>query len=246
MAIALYLAMTSAEFRYFGGMTPSPAWMACHFSTYATGLSNLPDHLPEGSLLIVNDRTPVSGHDPALICDQISTLMERFSCSGILMDFQREGETQTRAIAEAIAALPYPAAVTPAYAEGLPCGVFLPPIPLTTLPQAYFAPWQGREIWLEVATEAYTIRVDKEGNHRLPSSKSVDFYPHTDPQLHCSYAIAPQKEYVDFHLHRAWENLSALMEACSALGVSRYVGLYQQLGSSACQALAQDTALPQS
>ena len=246
MAIVLYLAMTAAEFCKFDSNYSHPAWMACHFSPYATGLSNLPTQLPPESLLIVNDRTPVLGHNPGQICDQLSTLMERFSCGGILMDFQREGETQTRAIAEAIAALPYPVAVTPAYAEGLPCGVFLPPIPLTTLPQAYFAPWQGREIWLEVATEAYTIRVDKEGNQRLPSFESVNFYPHTDLQLHCSYAIAPQKEYVDFHLQRNWENLYTLMESCAELGVSRFVGLYQQLGSSACQVLAQDTARPQS
>lgn len=246
MAIVLYLAMTAAEFYKFGRNYPHPAWMACHFSPYATGLSNLPTQLPSESLLIINDRTPVLGHDPVRICDQIGQLMEQFHCNGILMDFQRSAEVQTQVIAEAISALPYPSAVTPAYAEDLPCAVFLPPLPMTTPPQTYLSPWQGREIWLEVATESCVIRVDKEGNHRLPSFEQVNFHPHTDPQVHCNYAITPQKEYVDFHLQRSWENLSTLMESCSALGVSRFVGLYQQLGSSACQALAQDTARSQS
>ena len=55
IGIRLNLAMTAAEL----GAAPlpsHPAWMACHFSPYSTGLTNLPPKLPQDSLLILNDR----------------------------------------------------------------------------------------------------------------------------------------------------------------------------------------------
>ena len=64
MAIPQYLAMTAAE---MAGTAPLPrymAWMACHFSPYSTGLTNRPAKLRQGSLLILNDRTPIHCHDP--------------------------------------------------------------------------------------------------------------------------------------------------------------------------------------
>ena len=64
MAIAPFLAMTGAEMRNNSVLPDKIAWMACHFSPYGTGLSNLPKNLPAGSLLMVDDITPPHGHDP--------------------------------------------------------------------------------------------------------------------------------------------------------------------------------------
>ena len=246
MAIVLYLAMTAAEFHKNGSAYPHLAWMACHFSPYGTGLSNLPAQLPAESILMVNDRTPIFGHDPQRVAAQLTEVMELCKCSGILLDLQRPRDAQSHAIAKAIAALPYPVAATPTYAQELECGVILPPIPLTTLPQEYLNAWQGREIWLEMATERYRIRVDPDGNHQLPEDEKWEFYPHKEVKLHCCYGIDVQKQYVDFHLQRNWDELIPLMTECENWGVSRFVGLYQQLGAACCQALAQDTALSQS
>ena len=46
MAIRQYLAMTAAEMTQAGSLPRHSAWMACHFSPYSTGLTNLPDRLP--------------------------------------------------------------------------------------------------------------------------------------------------------------------------------------------------------
>ena len=46
MAIRPFLAMTAAEIRGTETLPPKTAWMACHFSPYSTGLSNLPKDLP--------------------------------------------------------------------------------------------------------------------------------------------------------------------------------------------------------
>ena len=76
MVLPLYLAMTAAEIRANTDFPPNIGYMACHFSPYGTGLSNCPAHLPEGSMLILNDRTPVYGHCPERIAQQLMEMAE--------------------------------------------------------------------------------------------------------------------------------------------------------------------------
>ena len=235
MEIVLYLAMTAAEFRENSHRFPKIAWMACHFSPYGTGLSNLPAKLPKGSLLMVNDRTPVSGHEPERIAGQLKEVVEELQCCGIALDFQRANEPQTQRIATAVAALPFPVAVTPQYAHGLSCAVLLPPIPMTTLPEDYLFPWKGRDIWLEVEAEGRIIRVTPEGSQEMEEQDHSFPCPHLDEQLHCQYGMDIHAAHVDFHLRREKSHLEHLMQDMASRGVSHFVGLYQQLGQSFCQ-----------
>ena len=230
MAIPIYLAMTAGEIGTSTGFPENLAYMACHFSPYGTGLSNCPEHLPEGSLLILNDRTPVFGHDPDRIAGQLEEAAAQLGCSGILLDFQRPGEPQTQAIAAAAAALPCPVAVTPAYAEGLDCAVFLPPPPLTAQLQAHLGPWQGRSVWLELALDRAMYRVDPNGCRQIADHTPIPC-PHTDERLHCRYGTEVQPRHIDFYLMRDRAMLQALMEEAAVLGVQRFIGLYQQLGN---------------
>lgn len=225
MKIVLYAAMTAGEFEKCPPTSLPVAWMACHFSSYTTGLSNLPGHLPEGSLLILNDRTPICGHDPVCISRQLAETVDRLNCSGILLDLQRPGAED---VAAAVAALPCPVAATPDYARTLDCGVFLPPPPLTVPLAQYLSPWKGRELWLEAALEQCTVRVTRDGAHEVEYDPKF-FCPHVDEALHCRYGIDPGAAQVDFHLCRDWEQLAALMEEGAKMGIGRYVGLYQQL-----------------
>ena len=198
MENVLYLAMTAAEFDAKSADYPHIAWMACHFSPYSTGLSNLPAQLPKGSLLILNDRTPVFGHSPERVARQLSETVECWQCSGVLLDFQRENEPQAQAIAEAVTALPCPVGITPQYASGLDCALFLPPVPLTMPLQEHLAPWQGREIWLEAATDYECIRVDKAGSRTIPWDGDALPCPHVDEKLHCRYRMEVQNDHIDF------------------------------------------------
>ena len=83
MVLPLYLAMTAAEMYAVSSLPEKVAWMACHFSCYGTQLSNCPDSLPEGSMLIVNDRTPPAKHDPQRIIQQLTQLIEELKISCI-------------------------------------------------------------------------------------------------------------------------------------------------------------------
>lgn len=77
MEIPLFLAMTAAEFRIAAEIPAHPAWMACHFSAYGTGISNLPRELPAGAMLMLNDRTPICGHDPEDVAKPLCDTAQR-------------------------------------------------------------------------------------------------------------------------------------------------------------------------
>ena len=231
MALPLYLAMTAAEFAVCSSFPAKCAWMACHFSPYGTGLSNCPKKLPPGSLLILNDRTPPHGHDPKLICRQLEELCQQLSCSGVLLDFQRPDCPELEKIVQTItAAFPYPVAVADTYATDNRCPVFVAPLPLDQPLQAYLAPWEGREIWMDLAVSSGVWTVDKKGSLFTPcppeSPGSDWFYEKT---LYCHYHAQRQTEQLLFTLTRTQKDLESLLEQAKNLGVTQAVGLYQEM-----------------
>lgn len=233
MGMRCYLAMTAAEFGAAEVLPQHPAWMACHFSCYGTGLSNLPQRLPQDAMVIVNDRTPVQGHDPALILEQLIHLAEMFTPSCFLLDLQRPGVEETAAIARLLTQkLPCPVGVTEYYAGELDCPVFLAPPPLHVTLQEYLSPWKGRDIWLEAAAEAEEITVTEKGSSFAPATMEALAEPvFEDTDLHCRYHTELARDSIIFRLQRGKRELSTLLDQAQALGVTQTVGLYQQLGS---------------
>lgn len=231
MALQPFLAMTSAEIAGNAVLPQKIAWMACHFSPYGTGLSNLPRTLPSGSLLMLDDSTPIRGHDPQRILDQLGETAQRLSCSGIILDFQRPDVEETTALTEVLTqGLPCPVAVSHFYAGAGSCPVLLPPVPPSEPPEDYFATWQGREIWLELALDGMEIRVTEEGSVYTP----LPFYfPPEDgfreESLCCHYRITEEPKAVKFLLWRTEEDMQALLKKAEALGATAAVGLYQEL-----------------
>ena len=140
MVMALYLAMTAAE----TAANPPPehmAYMACHFASYDAGLSNIPTYLPDGALLILNDRIPVWEHDPDLVAQQLANAVTTLNCSGVLLDFQRPDCPRAAAIAAAIqTALSCPVGISEHYARELDCPVFLCAPPPDTPLERHIAP----------------------------------------------------------------------------------------------------------
>lgn len=234
MAIPLFLAMTGWEITKNTDFPQNIAWMACHFSPYGTGLTNLPQALPSGAMIIVNDRTPVCGHDPERIVSQLGELVEIHQCSSILLDCQRPGEPETAAIVKAIVqGLDCPVGVSHHYAEGLACPVFLPPVPPHIPLDAYIAPWQERQIWLECALDGTLITVSGNGSTvaSLPYPDDLE-YPHKDAELCCHYRIDLAEKQAQFHLRRTAEDLRSLLTSAINTNITHAIGLYQELGST--------------
>lgn len=232
MAIKRYLAMTAAEIGDSAALPSNVAWMACHFSPYGTGMSNRPQALPTGSLLMLDDITPIHGHDPKVIADQLWECAEALECAGVLLDLQRAGNTETAALVQVLAgALPCPTAVSEPYARDVDSPVFLPPPPLHVPLGEYLAPWQDREVWLEMALDGEVITLTEAGAAFGPLAVGDAFEDgHREETLHCHYRIDVEENTVRFTLQRIREDLEELLEEAEALGVTTAVGLYQELG----------------
>ncbi len=232
MSINCYLAMTAAEFSACEKLPQHIAWMACHFSCYGAGLSNLPSTLPSNSMVILNDRTPLQGHDICLIVQQLTTLAKELSVSRFLLDFQRPGNEAATDLAKMLVKeLPCPVGVTDLYGKDLSCPVFLPP-PLLHVPlEQHLAPWKNREIWLEAAPTGTLITVTQDGSQIKDCLITHNDKPvFEDADLNCEYSIEVNGDQANFRLYRNNNMLGKMLCQAETLGVTLAVGLYQQLG----------------
>ena len=234
MAIKPILAMTAAEMYRISALPEKIAWMACHFSPYGLGLSNLPKDLPPGSLLILDDCTPPHGHDPLLIAEQLSACAEHFHCTGILLDFQRAGCRETASIAKHLAeALPCPTAVSEAYARELECPIFLPPVPPSVSPETYISFWKNREVWLDLGMEGELLTLTEQGCDSVSLPCPVpDTEGFAEETLHCHYTIETNEKAARFTLWRTKEDLKKLLEDAEKAGAAQGIGLYQEIAAS--------------
>ncbi len=232
MAFDFFLAQTAGDIRQPLPLGAAKAWMACHFSPYSSGLSNLPEGLEEGSMVILNDLMPVAAHDAHRIAAQLCEVVENCQCCRVLLDFQRPGEGRTAEIAKVLAeALPCPVGVSESYAQELDCPVFLPPLPLHMPLADYIAPWQGRRVWLEIMPEAALYTVTEDGCRRA-ECEAQGALPHFDKDAFCRYGIDIAGDAIRFTLQRGPEELEALRQSDL---LDCFVGLYQDFAQSHCR-----------
>ncbi len=229
MPLPIYLAMTGAEFQSCVHFPKHCGWMACQFSPYGKGLTNIPQSLPNGSILMLNDQIEPQGHDPEEIVKQLSACCECLDISGVVLDFQKPGYPETDTLCRRIENdLACPVAVTPLYQTHQSKVLFLPPIPADTTVKEYLSPWQDREIFLELSPEAVTLEVSQSGCIRTMASESSDTFPWADDLLHTHYRTEVDPQYAHIYLKRTVEDQIAMMEEAAQMGVTAFLGLYQE------------------
>lgn len=230
MTITPYLAMTAAEMMRADSLPPKLAWMACHFSLYSTGLSNLPQLLPPNSMLIVNDIIPMNRHDPEWIVKQLTECIHQNQCSSVLLDIQRSITRQLyRLMQMLLEALPCPVAATAPLAQEFDCPIFLPPCPPIEPLERHLAPWEGRQLWMEVSRETQTIRItEKEAQISYDSGCLSESTGFCDKERNCHYRIDQTDGTAQFTLWRTEEDLEDFLNKAHELGVTQCVGLYQE------------------
>lgn len=221
----LYLAMTAAEISGCRELPPRLAYMACHFSPYSTGLSNLPADLPKGSVIILNDRIPVCGHDPDTVAGQLTDLCDRLEADSILLDLQRPFDSHLQAIVQAILEKSQcPVAVSEVYAKDLNCAVFLSAPPLHSPIDQYAVQWSGRELWLEAVLEELTYAITETASYPV---YAITDAPLPCPELSCHYGFREEKDKMILSMKRTVEDLELLIQNSA---ITKAIGLYQQLG----------------
>ncbi len=232
MGICTYLAMTGGEFAHTVEKPEKIAWMSCHFSSCGRGLSNKPQDLPPGSMIILDDQIPMGDHDPQVIVAELQELAAQVQARSVLLDLQRPGVCMAFELAALLTReLPCPVGVSELYARKLEGPVFCSaPAPDAAL-RAHLAPWKGRELWLEIALDGCRIQVTEAGAAVCPLPwQSPPENLLRDRKLHCSYHIAKAQKGFSFSLYRTREDLQELLQEAEDLGITNAVGLYQQLG----------------
>lgn len=223
----VFLAQTCWEMERFP--VPKTAYMACHFSSYGNGLSNLPQTLPAGSILLLDDSMPPNGHAPKAVVSQLNAVIDAYSVQAVLLDFQGELQKESMDMAGHLAkALPCPVAVTEGYAKVLGCPVFLSPTPVNMALKEYIDPWLRQGVYLELAPMATRFTVTENGSTALLIPYGEDL-PLKDKRLHCHYKVEVFPDKAVFTLCRTGEDLAALAAEAKQLGVLGTVGLYQEL-----------------
>ncbi|MBR4016561.1 MAG: hypothetical protein IKK11_01975, partial [Oscillospiraceae bacterium] len=159
----VFLAITQPE---IGKNLPNRlAYMALHFSPYDAGLSNIPAFLPPGSILLLDDSMPPDMHDREVIVQQLKVLVDQFSSTAVLLDFQREVSPKSEEMVDFILqSLPCPVGATEDYASKMGCPVFLSPLPVNKSLESYLSPWLQQGVFLELAPESRKITVTKDGS----------------------------------------------------------------------------------
>ena len=207
------------------------AYMACHFSSGGPGLSNLPQSLPENSILLLDDSMPSHGHDPALCARQLQDLAERYIPKAIVLDFQHPpGDSSRRMVDTLLQVLDCPVAVTESYAQAAGCPVFLAPTPVNMPLENYLAPWLKQGVFLEVAPQAQVITVTEQASICVPIPfEGISMLPLEEPQLFCHYDIVVSSSQAQFTLCRTGADIAALAGRAYAMGVREVIGLQQEL-----------------
>ena len=218
MALPFYLAMTLEEMEEADTLPPCAAWMAWQGA--------LPTALPPNAMLILTDRLPC--RDP----DRLAAEIKALNCGSILLDFEHAPEPETMGIASALSkALSCPVAAPPGFSVDPDCPVFLPPCPLHVPLADYLRPWQGRDIWLDVTAQQQIITVTQSGTRygpTAPADRQDGGWP--DEVLQCRCISEMSEDAVRFILFDTPDTLKAKLNRAETLGISRAVGLYQELG----------------
>ena len=224
----VFLAMTGNEMQQL--RPAKAAYMACHFSPYGKGLSNLPTQLPENSLLLLDDSTPIAGHSPNMVTEQLNELVARFSPKAVLLDFQRQySEDAHKMIVAIVQNSSCPVAVSEKHSAELDCPVLLPPPPANKPLQDYLASFLQRGIYLEIAPVATKITVTANGSKTSPIPLHSRALPFQHKRLCCHYSVQASPGKAVFTLHRTGDDLVALSRQAYSLGVLGVVGLHQEL-----------------
>ncbi len=229
MVFPLYFALTAADFHLCDPLPGNCAWLSCHFSSYGAGLTNIPQNLPKGSMLIIDDSNPIGGHDPEQVVRQVNAFLSSSPADSVLLDFQRQPTPEALTMAKALAALPCPVGVSEPYVGALDCPVFLPPPPLHVPLSTYVSPWQSREIWLEAALGQESVCITADGLSHAESCPESENPMHYSQELACHYQIVPEENAVRLILHRTRDDLNDLLKIAESLGIRKAIGLYQEL-----------------
>ena len=96
--------------------------------------------------------------------------------------------------------------------------------------EKYLLPWADREVWLEAALCQERIVIDRNGTSFSDDFSEQPCNSFNCQKLCCRYTIKVREDHIIFTLFDTVETLERKLALAQSLGVTRAVGLYQELG----------------
>ncbi|MBO7252480.1 MAG: hypothetical protein J6V25_07625 [Oscillospiraceae bacterium] len=230
MAMARYLAVTAAEMEENPQISAPAAILGPTFTQEPPGISSLPEHFPEGSVLMVSDLILPQPHIMNPICDALRQFVFSTGCQNLILDFQQPGkETAAALIHLLLQELPCSVIVSDLYAQELSCPVFLSPLPYCKKLTKHLAPWKNRDIWLDLSAQPEIVTLHEQGiNTCIPEQFRQRMPCHEDAALFCHYTIAKTENSAEFTMWRTKADLEHLLTEAENCGIKAAVALFQE------------------
>ena len=225
MGLQFYLALEPWEFQTYTRTEPM-VWFSCQFSPEPPGICNLPEALPTGAAILLDDALPYSGNARA-VTEGLKETVEKTGAAGVILDFQKPYEQTLGILAEYLErSLPCPVVVTPSYADHTKGPLLLPPAAMH-IPLVRQLSSIRRSIWLELDAPIVRLTLTERGLrtaslYALPFSKKV----FESEKLHCHYQVHGDGS---FTLHRTGQDLTDFLQEAESLGVEAAIGFWQEL-----------------
>lgn len=234
MSIPFFLAISAQEFPFLSPPPRKVAWMSVHFSSSGPGLSNLPHGLPEGSLIILDDQMPWSGHSIEAVCRDLVGAMLENKARGLLLDFERPSNQDTALLTSALSQccreIGVQLGAPESYAADPDTAIFLSPLPCQTPLERLYR--SGRRLWLDVSPAAFLLHIGPQGaTGQVTDQTSFPDGSHpvfTDPELRCLYRSRPNADGVDVLLYHTPQSIREMLEMVDTDAVSLALGLYRE------------------
>lgn len=227
MKIPLYLAVTSDEISKKVNLPTNTAWMSIRFDQAGDGLFNFPPAPFDKGILILDDYHPYSQHSCEKICHQLKNYMDENNYTGLLLDFQRPRDENLYNLARMLEReLSCKVAMPPNYSNGDSI-VFLPPPSPVVSPADYLTPWKGREIWLDLTTQAYALCFTADGISERANPNDV--FPFYDKSLCTHYHVKTVAENITFSFRRTREDCMSMLDEAEAYNVRAAFSLYHEM-----------------
>lgn len=219
MAIQFHLAMTAEDISIFPVLPENPAFI---FHSYP----DISPEIPNGAIPVLTDLHPVHSG----LAEPTAHWIRQWNCEAVVLDFQKPKDKEAGQFARLLQNfVSCPVVVSELYAEHMDCPVFLSPLPHHKTLQDHLAPWQSREIWMDLSPSPQQLRLTEQG-----CSPLLDFpFPacshiHENQQLHCHYSIALEPDCAVFTFWRTEDDFAALLQELEDVGIYHAIGLHQE------------------
>lgn len=222
MGIGPYHLMSPGEIHKFSPSAPVAVLLCC--APFSPGLLIGPSRLPKGSVAVFTDRVTPTFHQSGRIAGELKALMKTLHSPALILDWTGELSPWLEELLKQLCGVQL---VLPPHLAGKEDSAVLVPSVVEKSLEDLLAPWNGRQIWLDMVSSAAQLTLTRNGCEVVPWQASIregDLY---DETLCCQYRVETAQEEARFYLYETQQTRMKKLEKARSLGVAGAIGLWK-------------------